>query len=648
MKTSVKTGIVIGCVAAAFGTGYYLRHDKHIEKPVPFTEYDENAFVHLPDTEHPPHTPPKNKGWWESLFRNQDTQHLYLLKQAQSNDLRVRLHAVEALGYLRSLTDAEYRTIAKQCDLRTCVGLARTGAADKRYFLPPPLVAEEHAQGHLQDHLRLLLSRLPETDEESCINFFTHNALQTEVQFFDIHHEKEEAQRFRHPSPGEAEMHCLQAMLSHTDIPEHRHLLVDHGALQLLHRVRREHPSDLELHSLVAQMVANMALDSSLHARLFQSGWVSVLAKWIRSSEVLISLPAARALANMDSDSMWSTKYEDGIYLLHPHFRTKEKSLSADIIFVHGLMGSVFKTWRQHDSQNPSVLTKLEDFVEPRITAVRSSACKITVDDKSPRAKAMAKYTNIWPKNWLAKDLPNTRILALDYDTYLSQWMPNCPLEPHRRTLVSRGKEMLDKLKNCGVGDRPVIWICHSMGGLLVKQILTIASELPQYEKVAQQTAGVVFYATPHRGADLADLNTTFRLLLLPSVELQELRKDCPKLLELDNKFRDLVKKYNIPCLSFGETAKTLLGFRVSKVLVPRDSSDPGFGDFFLMNTTHLDICKPQKWSSYSYQLLLDFLDHVFTAINHRTYMENIATNPSAAAKLRQLELYMEAGVIQF
>lgn len=127
-------------------------------------------------------------------------------------------------------------------------------------------------QENLQNGLRSLLSQLPKVDEKSCISFFTNNALQTELQFFDIHHEKEDGQRWRRPSPGEAELHCLQALLSHTVLPRHRKLLVEKGVLPLLQRVVQEHPQDIQLHSLVAQMVANLALDSALHRPLFRAG----------------------------------------------------------------------------------------------------------------------------------------------------------------------------------------------------------------------------------------------------------------------------------------------------------------------------------------------------------------------------------------
>lgn len=85
-------------------------------------------------------------------------------------------------------SDSEYCEIAQACDFRTSVGLARTESADLKYFLAPPTIPEAFLKENLQNGLRSLLSQLPKVDEKSCISFFTNNALQTELQFFDIHH----------------------------------------------------------------------------------------------------------------------------------------------------------------------------------------------------------------------------------------------------------------------------------------------------------------------------------------------------------------------------------------------------------------------------------------------------------------------------
>ena len=40
------------------------------------------------------------------------------------------------------------------------------------------------------------------------------------------------------------------------------------------------------------------------------------------------------------------------------------------------------------------------------------------------------------------------------------------------KSLVSHSQEMREALEAAGVGERPIVWITHSMGGLLVKHIL--------------------------------------------------------------------------------------------------------------------------------------------------------------------------------
>lgn len=41
-----------------------------------------------------------------------------------------------------------------------------------------------------------------------------------------------------------------------------------------------------------------------------------------------------------------------------------------------------------------------------------------------------------------------------------------------RTTMGERSGEYIEKLLTAGIGKRPTIWVCHSMGGLLVKKML--------------------------------------------------------------------------------------------------------------------------------------------------------------------------------
>lgn len=66
-----------------------------------------------------------------------------------------------------------------------------------------------------------------------------------------------------------------------------------------------------------------------------------------------LSGPAVRALANLDVDDNPSEKYHRRIYLLHPQHRDLGTP-KLDVVFIHGLLGGVFVTWRQRDRDQSS------------------------------------------------------------------------------------------------------------------------------------------------------------------------------------------------------------------------------------------------------------------------------------------------------
>ncbi|MFN9055660.1 MAG: hypothetical protein ACK5W5_01615, partial [Cyanobacteriota bacterium] len=75
-------------------------------------------------------------------------------------------------------------------------------------------------------------------------------------------------------------------------------------------------------------------------------------------------------------------------------------------------------------------------------------------------------------------------------------------------------------------GSRPVVFIAHSLGGLLVKSVLRLAAEspdAPERRRVVEQTRAVMFVATPHQGSSLATLATAIKVYL-PSVSVRDLR----------------------------------------------------------------------------------------------------------------------------
>ncbi|KAM0413581.1 hypothetical protein ACHAPT_013642, partial [Fusarium lateritium] len=133
----------------------------------------------------------------------------------------------------------------------------------------------------------------------------------------------------------------------------------------------------------------------------------------------------------------------------------------ADIVFVHGLRGKSHSTWRHKDSESP------------------------------------------WPKELLARDLGDCKILTYGYDASVIRVLDKAAKTPLRDLAVN----FLEKLVNWrreNSSNRPVVFVVHSLGGLLVKRMLRESQSQPSPYNIQAFTCGVIFLGTPHRGSTLA------------------------------------------------------------------------------------------------------------------------------------------------
>jgi hypothetical protein len=233
----------------------------------------------------------------------------------------------------------------------------------------------------------------------------------------------------------------------------------------------------------------------------------------------------------------------------------------GDVIFVHGLGGHYRSTWHPQEKDD---------------------------DDK------------FWP-SWLGSDLPDIGIWSLGYDVEPFKWKGST------MPLVDRATNSLAILDSYDIGSRPLIFITHSMGGLLVKQMLRHAHDFgdSRWKKIVEQTKGIVFLSTPHSGSDLANWVKYIGGFLLPSISVEELEAHHARLRELNNVYRnhDILSQIDIEV--YYEKLKT------SGIMVVNETSaDPGIKSVIPIpvDCNHLSICCPNSPDDLIYRRVKRFI----------------------------------------
>lgn len=245
----------------------------------------------------------------------------------------------------------------------------------------------------------------------------------------------------------------------------------------------------------------------------------------------------------------------------------RDGSHILDVVFVHGLRGDARDTWRSQGETS-------------------------------------------W-LNWIDEDLSeNVQVWSLSWPADAFNWRS----DSRGMSIIERAANVLQVLRSSRIGERKLIFVCHSLGGILAKQILNSAATLNvnEWKKISDQTQGLVFLATPHSGSLWANVvslvgGTT------PNVVALNSGNDHVRHLALW--YRNNAIQLGYKTLAFYETFPTR-----KIIVVDKASADPGTGDELVpIDADHFSIAKPTSRDHLLYSSLKLFIKSLVST--HSTKM---------------------------
>ena len=152
----------------------------------------------------------------------------------------------------------------------------------------------------------------------------------------------------------------------------------------------------------------------------------------------------------------------------------EEEKVGVDIVAVHGLGGHAYDTWT-HDNGI------------------------------------------MWLRDLLPQDIPNARVMTWGYDSepQTAKHFTHMMMYSHPDNLLSALYSLRQATNS---NNRPIIFICHSLGGVVVKEALVRASmAIPKNKKHLKAiqicTKGIIFLGTPHQSTQEISFGKIIRRL---------------------------------------------------------------------------------------------------------------------------------------
>ncbi|KAJ2997857.1 hypothetical protein NUW58_g514 [Xylaria curta] len=207
-----------------------------------------------------------------------------------------------------------------------------------------------------------------------------------------------------------------------------------------------------------------------------------------------------------------------------------------------------------------------------------------------------------WLRDLLPKDLPGVRVLTWGYDvnTHSSGRVSCQYLYDHALELVS---DLTRKRKLTESVERPIIFVAHSLGGLVVKSALIHSDAarqgaLREHRSIKTSTYGAIYIGTPHQGGSGVQLgralvNIASIFIAADDRILKHLERDSEWLQQQLSQYNPISNEFVTKFAYETYETPTMLGHKI--LVVPKASAVvPGQADAepIAIHADHINMVK--------------------------------------------------------
>ena len=181
-----------------------------------------------------------------------------------------------------------------------------------------------------------------------------------------------------------------------------------------------------------------------------------------------------------------------------------------------------------------------------------------------PKRTWTASNNLYWPAELLPETLKERPANILVYGYNADVYSRSSDASPSDNFIYQHAISLVSHLTahraSKGTSRHPIIWIAHSLGGILVKRALLYSNDLRDAEQEALRsiyvsTYGIIFLGTPHTGSGLAFWGRILqgmsalapkRLFDSESILIKTLQRDNERLEEINMHFLDIYQRFRI------------------------------------------------------------------------------------------------------